>query len=235
MLSSEAGPRHPSIAPSAGAGFRGVLFGLLYGPLAPVYDPFVAWLFMGEWERWQRTVLPLLPPTGLIVELGAGTAKLAAEAPAAANRPWLALEPSPTMLRVARRRRTALGRRGWWIVRATADRQPVSDDAASAVVSTFPGPWLFAEPTLAEVRRVLHPSGRLIVVLSGEIATHGWRRRLRRLALRLFYGGGAAPATPAEPSLSGFVGSTIRVATTHGWATVYQGSTATHLPKPAPA
>lgn len=199
---------------------RRIAFGVLYGPGARLYDRFTDWLFLGEWRRWQGTVLPLLPPTGLVVELGAGTGRLAATA----DRPgrwWLAVEPSAAMVAVMGRRR----RRSFRSVRAIAAALPLRDGVADAVVATFPTGYVLEPATTAEIRRVLAPGGRLVVVLDGTLAPRGPRRRLRRYLLALFYGsrttGGAAPIR-----IDGFVGETRVIPTAHGTATVCVGRTA---------
>ena len=203
---------------------RARLFRVLYGPAARTYDPFTTWLFLGEWARWQQAVLPLLPETGLIVELGAGTGALAV-AGCGPGRGWIGIEPSPSMLRVAKRR---LRPGGPWFVRATAESIPVATGRAGAVLATFPTPFVLAEATAREARRVLRPDGRIVVALSGELAPTGLRRRARRLALRLFYAG--APQTQAGPfALPGFAGTIERVATRHGTVDVYVGTPADNV------
>lgn len=210
-------PNTPRSRPDRGVRLRQRLFRLLYGPAARVYDPFAAWLFLGEWARWQRTALPLLPDRGLVVELGAGTGALA-RIGARPGRPWLAIEPSPAMLAVARRHHNYAGPR---FVRSTADALPVVTGAADAVVATFPAPYILDAATHAEIARVLKPGGRAVVVLSGELLPHGRRRRLRRTALRLFSGG--ARTSSSEFALTGFAGEVRSVGTRHGTATVYVG------------
>ena len=73
------------------------VFTALYGHGALIYDRFTDWLFLGEWQRWQETVLPELPEVGLVVELGAGTGRFAERA-ASADRRWIAIDRSPSML-----------------------------------------------------------------------------------------------------------------------------------------
>ena len=203
---------------------RSCLFATLYGPAARVYDPFTAWLFLGEWDRWRRTVLPLVPESGVIVELGAGTGALA-RIGACPGRSWLAIEPSRSMLSVARRRDRGNGI--WW-VRGTTAALPLPAGVADAVVATFPAPYILDAATAAEARRILKPAGPIVVVLSGELAAHGVRRRLRRLALRLFYG--RSGDGPRDFGLRGFAGEVRPVVTRHGVASVYVGTPAPTVP-----
>jgi SAM-dependent methyltransferase len=213
--------RHPARQAGARSAWpsrlRGIIFAALYGPGARFYDRFTDWLFLGEWTRWQRTALPLLPPTGLVVELGAGTGRLAL-AGARPGRRWVAAEPSASMLAAARQPRSP----GAWMVRATAGALPLPDGAADAVVATFPTSYIVQRQTAAEIRRVLARNGRLVVVLDGALAPQGRGRRLRRAALGLFYATpGGGEATPFR--IVGFRGETRAAATRHGTATVYVG------------
>ena len=195
---------------------RRLAFAVLYGPAARHYDAFTAWLYLGEWARWQETALPLLPEEGLVLELGAGTAALARLAVRPGRR-WLATEPSAPMLRVARRRPST---GSTWLVRAAAHALPVASASADAVLATFPTSYIFAPATGGEIRRVLKPDGRLIVVIGGELKPHGLRRRLRQTALHLFYGQTGEPIT-SDFALPGFAGATRQVETPHGHAAVY--------------
>lgn len=219
MLPTAPNRRHPPPREPRPARLRRLAFDLLYGPAAPVYDLFTAWLFLGEWSRWQRTAIPFLPQTGLVVELGAGTGALA-RAAAQPGRAWLAVEPSRSMLRAARRRPLPAACR---LVRATASALPLPDGRGDAVVATFPGPYLFSSATALELRRVLRPGGRLVVVLDGRLAPNGPRRRFRRAALHAFYGSGSG--TTPDVSIPGFSGSLRTVQTPHGTAMLWIGTT----------
>jgi ubiquinone/menaquinone biosynthesis C-methylase UbiE len=190
---------------------------LLYGPLAPVYDVFTRWLFLGEWARWQQTALGFLPERGVIGELGAGTGALAA-AGTRPGRVWLAIEPSAAMLAVARRRTSP----GLTFLRARAQALPIATGAVDAVVATFPTRDILDLLTAAEIARILKPGGALVVVLSGSLAADSPRRRLRRIGLSLFDGrwDDRLQNTIAIP---GFSAALHQITTTHGLAIVYVG------------
>jgi ubiquinone/menaquinone biosynthesis C-methylase UbiE len=192
-------------------------FALLYGPAARVYDRFTAWLFLGEWARWQQAAIPHLPAPGPILELGSGTGALAAQLQSSGKR-WIGVEPSPAMTRTAARR---LGP-GSGLLRAEAARLPLPARSVEAIVATFPTRFILDPRVAAEARRVLKPGGPLVIVLSGELRPHGPRRRARRLALRAFYGPRRANGWD-EFSVDGFDGAVERMPTRHGEATIYVG------------
>ena len=222
MLSGASDLRQPEAERSWAARLRAATFAALYGPGARFYDPFTSWLFLGEWTRWQRTALALLPDRGLIVELGSGTGALA-RCGAGPERAWIGIEPSAAMMAVARRR---LGSTGPWFVRGQAAAIPLPTASADGIVAAFPTPYILAETTAVEARRVLKRGGRLVVVLSGQLAPDGVQRWARRAALRRFYGGASAAADRSF-SLPGFVGGVQEIATPHGTARVYVGSPVT--------
>lgn len=217
MLPSARVARRAVAARTMAERLRRIAFATLYGRGARLYDRFTDWLFLGEWRRWQETVLPLVPPTGLVVELGAGTGRLA-EMAILPERRWLAIEPSASMVAVIGHRR----RRGVRGVRATAAAVPLPDGVANAVVATFPTRYVLEPAAAAEMRRILAQDGRVVVVLDGTLAPHGPRRRLRRRALGLFYASaGEGKSMPFR--VAGFEGETRAIRTAHGTATVYVG------------
>ncbi len=218
------------IAPSRKVAVRGrsratrmreALFQALYGPGARWYDQLTGWLFLGEWERWQRLALHGLPERGTVVELGAGTGMLAALG-ATPERRWIAVDSSPAMLaRAARRRRPV----GSCLVRAAAQALPLKDGCCETIVATFPSNYILAPSTHAEIRRIIIPGGRLFVVLSGELRPSTPRRCARRAALRLFYGSDPASLESLPlVSIEGFNGTVDRLQTDFGSATVLRAT-----------
>src|SRR5581483_4818944 len=102
--------------------------------------------------------------TGRLLDLGAGTGRNAASYPAGATVYAVDLS-APMLLRAARRLRAAAAKTN--AVVADARRLPLADASVDACVSTF----LFCvmpdeqQPeALREVRRVLEPGGRLILL-----------------------------------------------------------------------
>lgn len=194
---------------------------MLYGPGARGYDAFTAWLFLGEWQRWQDAALPYLPSTGTILEIGSGTSAFAARA-GSANRRWCCLESSRSMIAVARRR---LDQQGPWLVRGDARSVPFASGTFAGAVATFPASFILAPETHRELARVVAPGGAVAVVLTGRLDPNGARRAWRSWLLKLFYGqkGGQVASSPGVPNIPGFLGTVHQVPTCRGEALVYVG------------
>ncbi len=212
MLGRNGSPRKAARQGSSRATrIRRAVFRKLYGPGARWYDEFTTWLFLGEWERWQRLALQGLPERGTVVELGAGTGVLAAIG-ATRERRWVAVDSSPSMLaRAVRRRRSS----GACLLIATAQALPLADCCCNAIVATFPSDYILSPVTHAELRRIVIPDGQLVVVLSGELRPSTPRQRAHRAALTLFYGR-SSPRSPSAMDIEGFIGTVAREQTDHG-------------------
>ena len=197
-------------------------FETLYGPGARLYDRFTGWLFAGEWRRWQETIVPLLPDRGTVVELGSGTGALAGRY-ATPERRWIAVEPSPAMLAVARR---ALHGTPVGLVRADARALPLHDHVADLVFATFPAGFILDPATWAEIERILKPTGRYAVVATGRFraddASTRWRRRLLSVAYGRRQDDAAPPELPGVPPAN-LPGHWRWIPTTHGEALVLIG------------
>jgi ubiquinone/menaquinone biosynthesis C-methylase UbiE len=114
--------------------------------------------------------------SGDVVELGAGTGLNLAHYPAAVR--LTLTEPGPEMA-VRLRERVARERPEARVLEAPAERLPLPDASADAVVSTLVL-CTVKDPlqALAEVRRVLRPGGRLL--LFEHVATGGGWGRVQR-------------------------------------------------------
>jgi ubiquinone/menaquinone biosynthesis C-methylase UbiE len=117
---------------------------------------------------------------GTVVEIGAGNGHNLRHYPAGVGRLVLT-EPSPAMRDQLRNRLAEVAPPfEVEIVDATADRLPLNDDTADAVVSTLvlcSVPAL--GPAVAELRRVLRPGGELRLV-EHVAAERTWARRVQR-------------------------------------------------------
>ncbi len=214
--SSRKGPLHGS---PRGARIREAVFQILYGPGARWYDQFTDWLFLGEWERWQRLALDNVPRLGTVVELGGGTGRLAALG-ATPERRWIVVDSSPTMLALAARRRQSGGA---CLLRAAAQALPLADGCCDAIVATFPSNYILSPATQAEIRRIIVPGGSIVVVLSGELLPATPRRWARHVALTLFYGR-PSPASWPVVGMEGFDGTVEQMRTDFGSATVLRAT-----------
>lgn len=147
--------------------------------LARHYDQFMA-RTEKAWLRDARAAL-LDGVAGTVVELGAGTGRNLAHYPAGVER-LILTEPSPAMRDQLRARVGEVAPPfEVEIVDATADRLPLDDDTADAVVSTLvlcSVPAL--GPAVAEIRRVLEPGGELRLI-EHVAAQQPWAARIQRV------------------------------------------------------
>jgi ubiquinone/menaquinone biosynthesis C-methylase UbiE len=124
-----------------------------------------------RWARYNRASLALLRPwiagrtLGHVVDVGCGTGNLLPllTGPARIDG-YLGVDLSPEMLRVARGKASGgAGRIGF--VAGDAGRLPLRDESFDTAVSaSVLHYWDDADAALAEVRRVLRPGGRLLLL-----------------------------------------------------------------------
>jgi ubiquinone/menaquinone biosynthesis C-methylase UbiE len=146
--------------------------GLWSRVFALVYDPFVAVAERRGLAAVRSRVLGSL--SGRVLEIGAGTGLNVPHYPQDAD--VVFTEPDPHMAR-------RLRRRGVEVVEAGAEALPFPDASFEAVVSTLVLCTVPDVPsTLAEVRRVLKPGGKLVLVehVRAEPGTslERWQNRL---------------------------------------------------------
>lgn len=201
-------------------------FARLYNELAWGYNGVAIAVSGGRWFDWVRATLPYLG--GQVLELGCGTGALQLAqrrtrvAPAA-----IGLDASPAMISHTRRRLT---RAGFSIVlaRAVAQALPFAPASVDTVVATFPSEYIIDPATLREIRRVLRPGGRLVVVLAAAFAGAGPYQRALDLLYRItLQRSPLAPADPAPRSLLGLRLAAQGFAVEERWEPV--GDHAVHL------
>lgn len=141
-------------------------FHLLYHQLAWSYDAVSALVSLGGWQAWGRAALPYL--TGpRVLDLGHGPGHLLRELDGAGYIPT-GIDNSPQMGRLARRRLAGRGLPAR-LVRGRGQSLPFSAGSFDTVVATFPAPYILEPDTLAAIRRVLRPGGRLVIVPEAEL------------------------------------------------------------------
>lgn len=111
-----------------------------------------------------ESVARVLPadPTGLrVAELGCGTAYVSAWLSRAGAQP-VAIDPTPSQLRIARRMQDETGL-GFPLIRAAGEHVPLASASVDLVISEY-GAAIWADPRLwiAEAARILRPGGELV-------------------------------------------------------------------------
>ena len=162
------------------------LFELLYDPLVFLHEPAGVCLFGASWRGRRVRLGQGLPEHGTVVDLGCGGGHLLSSLP---DRHGLSvgIEPSARMAERA-------ANRGQLVVMARAQTLPLPDSSVSAVVASYPGPWIMDRQTWDEIARVT-ADGALIRILMGGTVTRGPLAFVRRPMMRLLYGRQPADGT----------------------------------------
>ncbi len=128
---------------------------------AALYDRMTGSAERGPLGRARRELLA--PVSGDVLEVGAGTGANFPQYPAGVR--VVALEPDPHMLKRARARLAEVGRTDVEVHAAPAETLPVADASFDVVVSTLVLCTVADVPaSLAEMRRVLRPGGRIVFI-----------------------------------------------------------------------
>lgn len=185
--------KHVKGANSARARLLKLAFESLYGPFAWAYDWVSKTFFMGQWEAWQRSAIPHL--TGKrVLELGMGTGNMQIALTQAEYEAW-GIDLSAQMLRQATAKARRHGLPTGRMLRATANALPFASGYFDSAVSTFPSEYISDPGTLAELRRVLKPGGRLVVVPGGWLKPKGAHARALDGIARIVYGPDSSPGS----------------------------------------
>ena len=167
-----------------------LFFHLLYHELAWTYDLVAATVSLGRWRGWVMSALPHLDGRVLEIGFGPGHLQMALNA---RGQPAFGLDESRQMSRQARRR---LRKEGFPIrlTQGYAQSLPFRSNSFDTLAATFPSEYIFEAQTLEEIRRVLVPGGKLVILPSAWITGNGF---LERLAAGLFRVTGQAAAVEA--------------------------------------
>ncbi|MBC8075827.1 MAG: methyltransferase domain-containing protein [Chloroflexales bacterium] len=167
-------------------------FARFYREFAWTYNAVAALVSRGYWRRWTLAGLPFA--RGRLLELGCGTGNVQLEL---ARRQWptVGLDASPQMLALTRQRLARAGLASP-LVRAVAQAIPLPPASCDTVLATFPSEYIFDPQTLAEIRHVLVPNGRLLIVDAARFTADGPYERLVDLAYRLTLQGSTRSSAP---------------------------------------
>jgi ubiquinone/menaquinone biosynthesis C-methylase UbiE len=177
--------------------FLRFFFRLLYHQLAWSYDAVAAVVSLGRWNDWVGSAIPFVEGRRTL-ELAYGTGWLQValwrQQPAFVT----GIDESRQMARLAHHRLESVIHAGVNIIQARAQRLPYCAQAFDSIVATFPTEFIHDEDALHEVYRVLHRSGRFVIVAAAWIQSLGL---LDRAAAWLFRSTRQSPALP--PSAAG--------------------------------
>jgi len=165
-----------------------LFFKLLYHQLAFTYDWVAAIVSVGMWQTWVASVLPYLDGPD-VLEVGFGPGHLQLQLQRKGIRGF-GIDESRQMARIARQRMLHSGLSAR-LIRGDVSCLPFKDECYQQVVMTFPAEFLFNMATYAEIRRVLRPGGKAVLL---PLAWITGRRPLERLAAWLNRITGEAPA-----------------------------------------
>ncbi len=135
-------------------------FRLLYHQFAWAYD-LVAWaVSLGSWQKWIEAIVPFIEGPALEIGFGPGHLQLKLQHK---HVPVFGVDESSQMVRMAAHRLKKNGHHPG-LVRGYAQSLPFAGHSFQQVVMTFPSEFIFEAATLLEIRRVLRPSGSVLVL-----------------------------------------------------------------------
>jgi ubiquinone/menaquinone biosynthesis C-methylase UbiE len=158
-------------------------FRQFYTRFAWTYDTVASIVSFGEWRRWGEAAIPFLPE-GRLLEIAHGPGHLHATL-RQAGREVIGFDLSPQMGRLAQQRTTGTGVGLPALIRADAAQLPFADAGFDGAVATFPAGFIFLPATLAELRRVIRPAGRCVIVPAAGFKSTGVTAQIVELAYRV--------------------------------------------------
>lgn len=124
--------------------------------------------FAGQWRTWQKLVIPRMKGNSAL-EIGCGLGDLLADT-IQAGYDCYAIEQSGEMVQAARQtlEQRNLDKSGS-VIQGLSQSLPFPDRSFDNVISTFPNEYIYDPETISEIKRVLRPNGRLIIVLGANL------------------------------------------------------------------
>jgi ubiquinone/menaquinone biosynthesis C-methylase UbiE len=156
--------RSPSNISTIARKFLQFFFHHLYHRFAWSYD-LVAWLVsQGQWIEWVTSAVEFLDieHQSAILELGHGPGYLQSEL----NKYdvlTVGLDESIWMSKLAKKRLTRQGFKPR-LINGLAERLPFDNASFTDIIATFPSEYIFSQPTIQEINRVLAPGGSLVIL-----------------------------------------------------------------------
>ncbi|MGE5071826.1 MAG: class I SAM-dependent methyltransferase [Anaerolineae bacterium] len=174
--------------------FLRFFFWHFYHGFAWTYDFVAALVSIGRWNDWVKAAEPFLRGQRLL-EIGFGPGHLQLHLRQGGKWIVTGLDESAQMARMAQQRLQRAGEATPALARGLGQMLPFAAGAFDTVVSTFPTEYIFQQQTLDEIRRVIAPGGRFVMLPAAWIVG---RRVLDRLAAWLFRLTDQAPREPAQ-------------------------------------
>jgi ubiquinone/menaquinone biosynthesis C-methylase UbiE len=153
----------------------------VYSRYAAPYDWLSGVLWAGQWRIWQRAALPFVQGPR-VLEVGMGTGNMQVDLMELGFE-VCGIDRAPAMLRVASKKVLERTGRRMAACRADVTALPFASSSFDCVVSTKPSDYIILPQTHEEIKRVLSPGGRFVIMVSGVLEPHARLRAIQRALL----------------------------------------------------
>ncbi len=134
----------------------------LYHSFAWSYDFVANMVSGGRWFEWGNSLSEFVLPDELILELGFGTGHFQ-EYLLQSGSMVIGIDESSFMAKITNRKLKDYSKKK--LVRANALNLPFLSNQFDRIIANFPSEYIFQKVYLEEIRQLLNPGGRLIVLL----------------------------------------------------------------------